>query len=164
MQLPSRSPAPQSSRAQSRFYMLGLSGRASLPALGTSCGSGIPTEELFTQEGLQEQFAKDSTHRSPPNSRSDPNPLAGAVCGVTQKTGLLAEVAPKVWSVPNRQPPGATWAHPRFAGGRGHLGPSRRRRQEAESRARGTMGQEKADGVTKCGVSLHTRHHTHTLC
>lgn len=42
--------------------MLGLSGRASLPALGTPCGSGIPSEELVTQEGLQEQFAKDSTH------------------------------------------------------------------------------------------------------
>lgn len=54
-------------------------------------------------------------------------------------------------------PPG----HTQGSRGKGHLGPSRRRRQEAESRARGTMGQEKADRVTKCGVSLHTRHHTH---
>lgn len=29
---------------------------------GTSSGSGISIEELVTQEGLQEQFAKDSTH------------------------------------------------------------------------------------------------------
>lgn len=163
MQLPSLSPAPQSSRAQSRFCMLGLSGRASLPALGTSCGSGIPIEELFTQEGLQEQFAKDSTHRSPPNSRSDPNPLAGG----------------SLWGHTKDRAPGRSGSRSVVCTGqeasRGHLGTPKARGEKATldpaegkgRRQRAVQGARWARKrqIESLSVVFHCTHIiTHTLC
>lgn len=140
---------------------MGLSGRASLPALGASCGSGIPIEELFTQEGLQEQFAKDSTHRSPPNSRSDPNPLAGASLWGHTQDGAPGRSGSK--SVVCTQQ----------AASRGHLGtpkahggerpPWTQQKAKAGGResCKGHDGSGKGRWSHKRGVSLHTCHHTH---
>lgn len=82
---------------------------------------------------------------------------------VTQKTGLLAEVAPEVWSVPDRQPPGATWAHPRLAGEKATLDPAEGegRRQRAVQGARWARKRQ----IESLTVVFHCTHViTHTLC
>lgn len=144
-----RSPTPKSSRSRKEFLGIEAGGPFQLlhPAvLGYSL-----------TKGAARAVTKDPTHRPPLNSR--PNSQPTGRCSLVGSQD--AEVAVECGLYPAGRPRGPPGQHPRPAG-RGHLGPSRRQRQEAEDPSGGTMARKKQIKSLNCGVSLHTHQHAYS--
>lgn len=140
---------------------MGLSERASLPALGTLCGSGIPIGELVTQEELQEQFAKYATHTGHLRTANPiPTHWQAESVGSQKRMGSWRKWLQKCGLYPTgslQGPPG----HTQGSREKATLGPAEGegRRQRAMQGA-GWAKKRQMESLNR-GVSLHTHHHAH---